>query len=383
MADAIEPEELRDRIDAGEEFSLVDTRDDESFERWHVEGALQYPFKPGDAFDADDFRERTKLAPDDEIVTICAKGISSYEFADELAAAGFESVTVVEDGMEGWSRVYDVATVPTDGDVEIVQFQRRAKGCLSYLVADTNTDVAAVVDPTRHVETFVEVAADRGWEITHVFDTHVHADHISGGRSLADEVGARYHLGENATDRDVRYEYEPLARNGVVDVGSLAVKAIETPGHTSEFVSYLVGGTAILTGDTLFVDSVGRTELQFGEGDATDGARQLYQSIHGSLLVQPEGVTVLPGHFSLASDGTASITHGEPVSAPVRTVRTELPLLQFDESGFVDNITSSLPEQPANYESIIAINAGKDRPGDETEAAELETGPNNCAATSD
>lgn len=383
MVETISADEFRDRVDADEQFTVVDTRDDESFENWHVPGAIQYRFRPGSELDAEDFQRRTGLEPDDPIATICAKGISSQDFSEQLEATGYERVTVVEGGMQGWSSVYDVVDVLTPESVDIVQFQRRAKGCLSYLVADVGTGAAAVFDPTRHVERFQRVAADRGFEIRHVFDTHVHADHISGGRELADEVGASYHLGEGAVERDVRYDFEPLERNEVVRVGSVGLKAVSTPGHTSETVSYLVDGEAILTGDTLFVDSVGRTELQFGASDAERGARLLYQSIHGTLLTQPEDTTVLPGHFALGNNGTGSIVHGEPVSTTVGTVRTDLSLLQMDEAAFVEQITRSLPERPANYEAVIDINTGHRRPEDESEAASLETGPNNCAATTD
>jgi hypothetical protein len=93
-------------------------------------------------------------------VTICAKGISSGALAEELVDAGYEDVRHVHDGMRGWSAVYDAVDVDTDGSPEIVQLQRRAKGCLGYLVADPETGAAATVDPTRHVETVREAAAD-------------------------------------------------------------------------------------------------------------------------------------------------------------------------------------------------------------------------------
>ena len=383
MVETISAEELRDRIDAGDQVTVVDTRDEESFENWHIPGAVHYRFRPGSELEVDDFRRETGLDSDTPIATVCAKGISSQDFSDQLEAAGYDAVRVVEGGMQGWSSVYDVVDVPTAGPVDIVQFQRRAKGCLSYLVADTEAGVAAVIDPTRHVERYESVAAERDVDVEHVFDTHVHADHISGGRQLAEDVGASYHLGEGAVERDVRYEFDPLERNEVVRVGSVDVKAVETPGHTTEMVSYLVDGEAILTGDTLFVDSVGRTELQFGAGDAERGARLLYQSIQGTVLTQPDDTAVLPGHFALNADGAGSITHGEPVSTTVGTVRTGLSLLQRDEAAFVEAVTRSLPEQPANYEAVIEVNTGRRRPDDESEAASLETGPNNCAATSD
>ncbi|MFW5957486.1 MAG: MBL fold metallo-hydrolase [Natronomonas sp.] len=383
MVEQIDAPKLRDWIDDERSFALLDTRPDESYEGWHIQDAIQYTYKPDHDFEVDDFRTRTGLKPEDHIVTICAKGISSFDIATRLEEGGYEDITVVTDGMEGWSEVYDVVDVPTVGDIEIVQFQRRAKGCLGYLVADPAAEVAAVIDPTRHVDKFAALASDRGYSIEFVFDTHVHADHLSGGPELAEHVGATYFLGEDAADRGVTYDYTPLEHNEVVGVGNIDVKALSTPGHTSEIVSYLVDAEAVFTGDTLFVDSVGRTELQFGEGDAPEGAELLYDSLHRTLLSEPDDVSVLPGHFSVDADGTTGATPGEPVSTTIGTVRTSLGLLNVDRAAFVRRVTDSVPEKPANYETIIDVNAGRDTPGDEQSTTELELGPNNCAATGD
>lgn len=383
MVSTITAAQLRDWIDSDRSFSLLDTRPKESYDSWHIEGAIQYTYKPGFEFDADDLRTETGLESDDEIVTICAKGVSSFDLAKQLEDAGYNEVTVVEDGMEGWSEVYDIVDIPTEGDVEIIQFQRRAKGCLSYLIANPDSELAAVVDPTRHIDKFPEIASGRGYSIEFVFDTHVHADHVSGGRELAEFVGATYCLGADAVDRGVAYDYRPLERNEVVTVGEIDIKTLPTPGHTSEIVSYLVDGTAVLTGDTLFVNSVGRTELQFGDGDAAHGADLLYDSLHRTLLAEPDAVTVLPGHFAVNADGTTDVTPGEPVATTVGDVRTGLDLLSVDRESFRRRLTESLPEKPANYETIIEINAGREVPGGEETVTELELGPNNCAATGD
>jgi thiosulfate/3-mercaptopyruvate sulfurtransferase len=383
MVETISATELRDRIDEDRSFALLDTRPEESYDAWHVAGAIQYTYKPDFEFDVDEFRERTGLDPADDVVTICAKGVSSYDIARRLDDAGYEDVTVVEDGMEGWSEVYDVVEIPTESDVEIVQFQRRAKGCLSYLIADPATETAAVVDPTRHVDRYAALASDRGYSIEYVLDTHVHADHVSGGRELADLVGATYCLGADAVDRGVAYDYRALERNEVVAVGEVDCKTVPTPGHTSEIVSFLVDDEAVLTGDTVFVDSVGRTELQFGAGDAATGAELLFESLHRTLLAEPDSVTVLPGHFAVAADGTTDVTPGDPVTSTVGALRTDLDLLTVDRETFVSRLTESLPEQPPNYETIIEVNAGREAPGDEETTTELELGPNNCAATGD
>lgn len=374
----ISAERLKELVDGGERFTLVDTRDDESYESWRMADAVQFFYKPDRDFDPEAFESALGVSRDDPIVTICAKGISSRFLADELADAGFTDVRHVEDGMRGWSAVYDLAEIETD-PVEILQIQRRAKGCLGYLVCDSETGAAAAVDPTRHVETFIRAADDRGWRIERVLDTHIHADHISGGRRVADELDVPYHLGERAAERDLGFEYDPLGRNDVLELGETEIKAVFTPGHTSGMASYLVDGTALLTGDTVFVDSVGRTELQFGDADAASGAALLYDSLHGTVLAEPDPVTVLPGHFAVSDHGEYGVDPGSEISTTVRELRAELPVLQRDREAFIEYVRQAAPEKPPNYEQIISINRGRTEPA-EPEATELELGPNRCAA---
>ncbi|TQQ82277.1 MBL fold metallo-hydrolase [Halonotius roseus] len=379
MTRSISAEAFRDRLDSDESLTVVDTRD-EGFTEWRVPGAIQYSYKPFSPFDRDKFEAETGLGPDDTIVTMCAKGKSSEALADDLTAAGYEDVTAVKGGMEAWSAVYDHVTIAYE-DFTVVQLQRRAKGCLGYVVESDGE--AAVIDATRHTDEFRAAVDALDSEIVAVFDTHIHADHLSGGREFADEIDVPYYLGADAADRGVDYDYEPLSTNEVVHVGDLPIKALSTPGHTSEMVSYLLGSEAVVTGDTIFVDSVGRTELQFGDGEATTGAGLLYDSLHRTLLAEPDAVNVLPGHFSVASDGTTPITHGEPVDTTIGTLRTGLDVLQADREAFVERVTAILPEKPPNYEEIIGINSGRDAPDSEEAAIELELGPNRCAAEID
>jgi glyoxylase-like metal-dependent hydrolase (beta-lactamase superfamily II)/rhodanese-related sulfurtransferase len=366
------------------EFALVDTRPAESFESWHVADATNFPFDTDDSLDEERLAAfRRQVDGERPVVTICAKGVSSLHFAEELEATGeYDDVYAVEEGMEGWSQVYEAVPVDVGADVELLQIQRVAKGCLGYVVGCPETGTAAAVDVTRHVEEFEEAARDAGLEITHVLDTHVHADHVSGGRELAQRLDVPYYLGARAEERDVAYDYEPLDRNDVVEVGNVDVKALYTPGHTSEIVSYLVDDAAVLTGDTVFVDSTGRTELQFGETGAEEGARMQFDSLHKTLLSEPDSVTVLPGHATVHDSGEwEHASPGEPVATTVGHLRTELDVLQLDEDAFVDYIRSHLPEKPPNYETIIAVNRGVRELEDEAEATELELGPNRCSAS--
>jgi len=377
MVSEIAPERLADRLDRGEQFTLVDTRPAESYRAWHVQGARNYPFSPGDAVDPD---EIAAILDGDELLTICARGVSSFEFAEQLDSLGYE-VGVVAGGMAAWSQLYETVRFPVGDEVEVVQVQRRAKGCLGYVVGCRTTGEAAVVDATRHTDEFARAADDAGYAVTHVLDTHVHADHIAGGRRLADEHGVPYHLGDRAAERGVEYEYDALGRNEVLAVGELDLKAVPTPGHTSEMTSYLVDAAAVLTGDTLFVDAIGRTELEFGDESAAEGARLLYDSLHRTLLAEPDSVTVLPGHVAVTADGRwEHAAPGEPVRATIGGLRRELEVLQLDADAFVERVAANVPEKPPNYETVIGVNRGVEPLPDDAAATELELGPNRCAA---
>ncbi|MDQ2052866.1 MBL fold metallo-hydrolase [Natronolimnohabitans sp. A-GB9] len=380
MVNQISANELAELLDSGESFTLVDTRPEDSYEGWRIHAAENVPFGPDD--ELTDEQLEGIVEDGESVVTICGKGLTSTPFAFRLQQQGYDDVTVVKGGMEDWSKVYEVVPLETENDdLVVVQLQRRAKGCLSYVVGSKSSGKAVVVDPTRQTDQFKIVAGEAGMTIERVLDTHVHADHISGGRQLADELDVPYHLGEHATDREVEYEYEPLADGETVEVGDIELETLHAPGHTTEMVNYLVDGEALLTGDTLFVESVGRTELQFGDEDASEGAELLYETLHETILERPDETLICPGHVSVSADNRYEVdSPGEAIDAQLGTLREELDLLGLSEDEFVAHLTENAPEKPPNYERVIEINRGADPVDDESEATELELGPNNCAA---
>jgi len=382
MVKNITADKLADMIDADEQFTLIDVRPEDSFEAWHVRDAENVPYDPEEGLSESQLNEVNVLVDGRPVVAICGKGLTSTPFAFELDEHGYDDLSVVTGGMEEWSKRYEVVPIETSSDDLVVrQVQRRAKGCLGYVVGSRAADEAVVVDATRQTDQFKVAAQDAGLSITRLLDTHVHADHISGGRALADDVGVPYHLGETARQRGVEYDFEPLSDGEIVTVGDVEIQALHTPGHTSEMMNYLVDGELLLTGDTLFVDSVGRTELQFGEDDASRGAELLYDSLHETILDLPDATTVLPGHLTVTSDGRyENGSPGKPLEARLGDLRQNLDYLGLDRDAFVERLSEDAPEKPPNYETVIAINTGNETVDDESEATDLELGPNNCAA---
>src|SRR6188474_2660142 len=173
-------------------------------------------------------------------------------------------------------------------------------GCAAYLFGCGSKGMCAVVDAHEEdIDAYAAFAESKGMRITHVIDTHVHADHRSGGPALARKVGAAYCLHASA---DVAIPFQPLHDGEQIDLGNTKVTVLHTPGHTPEGMSLVVTdlrrGTDpwfVLTGDTLFVGAVGRPDLP---GHARENAAQIYDSIHGKLLNLPDDLEVFPAHFS-------------------------------------------------------------------------------------
>lgn len=385
MTETISAETLRDMIDAEEAFVLFDTRSPESFEDWHIAGARNVEYS-GDRDELVGEFDEASIDPDDTVVTICATGNSASSFAEYLEQEGYvNEVKTVEGGMEAWSIVYDVVPIATENDdLVIVQLQRRAKGCLGYVVGSKRAGKAAAVDVTRVTDEFVAVAKEYGFELAHVLDTHIHADHISGGRRLAEKLDVPYHLGSPAETRDPQFEFDPIEPNETIELGDIEIKAVHTPGHTTGMTSYLVENEALLTGDTLFVESIGRTELQFADKDARDGARIQYETLHNVIMTGPNDVKILPGHFSVTNDGEyVDVTPGLPMFSTVGYLWENNEIIRLHEDEFVEHMFENLPSKPPNFEQVIATNSGKYEPEDDEEETELELGPNRCAATAD
>jgi glyoxylase-like metal-dependent hydrolase (beta-lactamase superfamily II) len=218
-------------------------------------------------------------------------------------------------------------------------------------------------------DVYLWLAEGRGWRITHVLDTHVHADHLSRSRRLAELVGATLHMPEGAP---VSYPFSALEDGDALTVGPAMLEAVWTPGHTPESTSYLLDGRALFTGDTLFLSAVGRPDLDATPEGSREKARDLYRSLKRLLALGPETL-VLPAHTSepVAFDG-------DPICAPLSEVRKNIQVLQESEDVFVETIAGRVAPTPSNFERIVELNrAGEAPEGDPTE---LEAGANRCAA---
>ncbi len=230
-------------------------------------------------------------------------------------------------------------------------------GCASYLLGCGSLGKCAVVDPAAAlVDDYLAFAAAKDIRITHVLETHVHADHRSGGRALATRAGAAYCLHRAA---DLAFAFTPLDHGQEIEIGNTRLRVLHTPGHTPESVCYLVIDLRrgpepwfLLSGDTLFVGAVGRPDLP---GHARENAGQIYDSLRASLLDLPDDLEIYPAHFSGSACGVGM--SGKPSSTLGYEKRWN-PLLRIDRAAFVEALIE-VPPKPAQMAAIVAFNQGR------------------------
>jgi glyoxylase-like metal-dependent hydrolase (beta-lactamase superfamily II) len=232
-------------------------------------------------------------------------------------------------------------------------------GCAAYVLGCAGKGYAAVVDPQdRDLDSYMDFSAGKGMRITYVIDTHIHADHISGGRKLAERTGAAYCLHESA---QASFPFYGLHSGQEIAIGNVTAKVLHTPGHTPESICLLISDSTrsrepwfLLTGDTLFVGSVGRPDLA---DHVEQNARELYRSIQTEIRSLPDSLEVYPAHFSGSVCGKGM--SGKPMSTLGYEKRFNPMLSPPSEDGFVTAIARTILPEPANKAEIIRCNQGK------------------------
>lgn len=230
------------------------------------------------------------------------------------------------------------------------------KACASYLVGCPTLGQCAVIDPQGDPQFYVEQVKNHGMTVSHIIETHLHADHISCARELSARTRAPICLGSGA---DVTHDYIPLTDGQVLEIGNRRLKVIHTPGHTPEHICLLGDDWYLLTGDTLFVGDVGRVDLALND-IPTDAIRERAQQLHDSLdklLGLPDYVEVYPGHYAGSVCGRGM--DGKTISTIGRERRSNK-ALQLSGQEFAAFQTEPLPVLPADFHTIKRRNLGHD-----------------------
>jgi glyoxylase-like metal-dependent hydrolase (beta-lactamase superfamily II)/rhodanese-related sulfurtransferase len=362
--------DLKRSLDRGSNVDglyLLDVREPEEFKEWNIEGSVNIPLSKL----ASRKESVTDIPKDKKIVTICPHGNRSMVAKYLLQRYGF-NVGNLEGGLKSWSTSLENAykEFSTDrGKVRLYQIRRIGKGCMSYIL-ESDGD-AAIIDPVYPTEYYLSKASEMGAKITKVFDTHQHADHVSAAVELSEKTGSKLCLsGYEQYDQTSSQLYH----GSLEKIGAIELNVIHTPGHTDGSLMLLMradGGAPLLfTGDTLFVNGVGRPDLRDKSREFSD---KLYETLHHKILSLSNDVLIFPAHID------KYIKAGEMISVDLGWLKKNAKLLQLQKDEFVENIVSQTMATPSNYKQIISINGGKAQiPQTSADIFELEFGPNRC-----
>ncbi|MDJ0959350.1 MAG: rhodanese-like domain-containing protein [Acidimicrobiia bacterium] len=369
---AITTDELARRVDDPDSAPFIlDVRAPDQFERWQIEGkadmaTLNIPYWTAIV---DDEETREVVPHDREVVVVCAHGDSSDLVVETL---GLDNLHNLAGGMDAWARTLVPHVLYDDGTKFVVQLDRIAKACLSYAVGSRGSSMA-VIDPAGDASAYERIAADMECEITDVFDTHLHADHLSLGVQMAAEFGATYHIAPGDAE-GAHFKYDALTDGAVFQLGTMQiiVRSVATPGHTPGSTSLEVDGRYLMTGDAVFVSGVGRPDLG---GETEPWARDLFRTIHEQLAPLDSELEVCPAHYTSRLESQADGT----LRRKLGDLLANDPVVSMDDEGeFVAYVVSHLGEAPGVYATIREVNMGWHIPTHD-EAMELEVGRNECA----
>jgi len=369
--------ELAERLDGGEPVQVLDVRAPEKVAAGHVAfgPGLDFRALPNSRILSLPSGADLPLDPARPVAVICGHGNSSKQTTAFLRERGYEAFSVTG-GMAAWEAVYVARRLaPTPSLAHVVQLDRVGKGALSHvLVSDGD---AVIVDPGRHLDRYDALLADLGATPAAVVDTHMHADYLSGARAAAARWQVPYflHPDDAASPYDgtpARLAYQPLTDGATIAFGRAALRAVHVPGHTLGSVALLADDGLVLTGDFLFVQSVGRPDLG---GQAESWAALLWRSLERVRSEWPGDLLVLPAHYAGEEERRADraiAARFDVIAATNAAARIQ------DERAFLDWVGEHQTTPPEAYRTIKLANLGLVDVSD-SDGEVLESGPNQCA----
>lgn len=363
-AKKITVQDLSKWLKAQKTVSILDVRTLSERDEWYIPGSVH--LNAYDELKSGNMEALSCLSIDKNVpvVTLCARGVLSFSVAEALSNHGFEAYSL-EGGMKAWNYANDSIAIEFD-DFKIIQVRRVAKGCLSYLIGSKGK--AMVIDASLDPEVYLSLANAEGWQIVYVADTHIHADYVSRTIDLASASGAAHLISSFAK---VSYPFRPLNDKEVIELGDFRIKVLHTPGHTWDSTSFLIEDKALLSGDTLFTNGIGRPDLKSDQEQSIEKSKALYDSLQ-LIKSLDDAVFVLPAHSS------RPIVIGEAIiTEKLGTLKSTLQALNLKREQFVDSTLSKLPTAPPNYLTIAEIN--KSGQLGKYNKADLEAGANRCA----
>ena len=359
-----------------EDFLLLDVRNDAEFARFKVEGPypidmINVPYMEFIEWEAESV---ARVPQGRKVRIVCAKEGSSKFVGEILVNHGYEDVAHMKVGIKAWGNLLEPALI-TEGDgYALYQFRRPGKASCSYGLISGNEMM--VFDPAKNVSFYLEFAKEKGCTITKTFETHRQADYISGSNMLRQTAGTEIVAPEDDF-KGANFPYTP-ARDGdrhSFRNGGPPVEIIHTPGHTPGSTCYRVGGKYLITGDTVFIKSIGRPDLG-GMAEAWSG--MLFKTMTEILLKLDDSTVILPGHYMDWEEADENLIFAAPM-AKIKTDNAGIYSIA-DEKTFFTFIEENMRPQPEEYAKIREINAGL-VDVDEEQQEIMDIGKNECAAS--
>ncbi len=362
-------------------FTFVDVREDALFN--HTD------YNEGDGYQLlhlpyTEFQENLPAAlkklPDGKLIFICRSGRKTRLVMEIIHDQPLD-MAWVDGGLRAWHTFYVTKTVASTDEGSIYQVARPGRGDLSYAIISDGQ--AVVIDPMRDIQRYQELVAAHDAVLEGIFDTHNHADRISGGRFLSNATGVPYYKHPydaiHLVDKQpMMIPYTFLNDGDTFQIGKFTLQAVWFPGHTLGMTNFRLttpqGKQYLFSGDGIFIQSIGRPDLM-GEGQSW--AKILYESLHTRLNFLTPDTLILPAHFTLFRERNADGLY----AANYETLQKTNPMLRpMSQEAFIAYVLQDVPVAPAEYIEILRINHAL-MDVDEERAMELEAGKNLCSAT--
>jgi len=362
----------------GQDFTLLDVRNDEEFGRFKVEGPhlskmINIPYIEFIEKE-DESVARVQIPKEESIRIVCAKEGSAKYVGEILVNNGWQDVRYLAEGIKSWGNMLAPKLVAAENEYRLYQFIRPGKASCSYgLICG---DEMAIFDPSRNVRFYQNFANEHGTRIVKTFETHLQADYISGSRQIFSDTGARI-VGHENDFKDATFEYQSPKDLEVFNFskGGPEIQAIHMPGHTPGSTSYLIDRKYMVTGDTVFILSIGRPDLG---GMAEDWAKMLFNTLKTKIDGLDDDLLILPGHYIEWREANPEQLFVDTLGS-IKNKNADIYGID-EEDEFVRFIKDNMRQQPDEYAEIRKVNAGLLEVDDEDQEI-MDLGKNECAAT--
>lgn len=371
---SFEAKELFTWLTDKKEMLVLDVRNETDFNRFQIESPYPFDMKNISYYDFMEFEEESvaKVAKDRTISIICAQEGSAKYVGEILVKHGFSDVCYLAEGIKTWGNLLVPKAVREKDDYSLYQFIRPGKASCSYGLCVG--DEMMIFDPTRNIDFYIDFAKNKNCKIIKTFETHLQADYISGSRQIAKRTGAVFIGG--ADFDGTKAGHTPAVDNEIhwFSKGGPAVKTLFTPGHTPGSLTFIIDNTYMLSGDTIFIQSIGRPDLG---GQVDQWAVLLFNTIH-EIANLDESLLVLPGHYMDWSEADEELIFC--LTFKQVKDRNKDVFSMTEEKDFVQYIKDNMRPQPPEY-ALIRLANGNMEEYNLDKQEELDLGKNECAAT--